>query len=210
MLRGDAQHDCGRAAIPADNAEMISIVPYNPEWPSRFDRLAKPVRMALGDLAIRIDHIGSTAIPGLAAKDLIDIQITAVSLDPAIEAALGRAGFTRREHITNDHIPPGGPDDLAEWTKWFFRPIATEVAVNLHVRLLGRANQRYPILFRDYLRNHPTVAEAYGQVKTALVAHRMDDLDAYYDVKDPVCDIIMFSAETWAASTGWTQGPSDA
>jgi GrpB-like predicted nucleotidyltransferase (UPF0157 family) len=87
--------------------------------------------------------------------------------------------------------------------------VVPESAINVHVRIAGRANQRYPILFRDYLRSHPAVAEAYGQVKQALVAHKLDDLDAYYDIKDPVCDIIIGGAEEWVLRIGWQPGLPD-
>ncbi len=188
---------------------MITIVPYKAIWRDEFVEIGRSLRQTLGDLALRIDHIGSTAVPSLAAKDLIDVQITVERLTPAVEEALQHAGYIRREHITQDHIPPGSITDLDQWTKWFFRPFDFDQAINVHVRLRGRANQRYPILFRDYLRAHPAIAEAYGQVKQGLVAHRFDDPDAYYAVKDPVCDIIMGGAEAWAAATGWKPGPSD-
>lgn len=188
---------------------MITIVPYKPTWPEEFRVIARPLRQVLGDIALRIDHIGSTAVPGLAAKDLIDIQITVLSLTQEVEVALRRAGYQWIEHIMQDHIPPGATADTAEWIKWFFKAPASERAVNIHVRLQGRANQRYPILFRDYLRAHPAMAEAYAQVKMALVAHKLDDMDAYYDIKDPVCDIIIGGAETWAAATQWKPGSSD-
>ena len=188
---------------------MITIVPYRPTWRDEFQGIGRNLRDALGDLALRIDHIGSTAVPGLAAKDLIDIQITAQSLAPAVADALQRAGYKRLEHITQDHVPPGNVTDAAEWTKWMFKPSDPEQAVNAHVRLPGRANQRYALLFRDYLRAHPATAQAYAQVKQALVAHQLDDPEAYYDVKDPVCDIIMGGAEAWAAAIGWHLGPSD-
>jgi GrpB-like predicted nucleotidyltransferase (UPF0157 family) len=190
------------------HADMITIVSYKPTWPDEFMAIGRQLRHALGDLALRIDHIGSTSVPGLAAKDRIDIQITAESLHPSIEQALQTAGYKRLEHITKDHLPPGSTDE-ADWVKWFFLACAPEQAVNLHVRLEGRANQRYPILFRDYLRKYPDMAEAYSRVKLALVAHQLDDMDAYYDVKDPVCDIIIGGAEAWAQATGWEQGPSD-
>lgn len=188
---------------------MITIVPYKPEWTDAFDEIGSNLRQSLGELALRIDHIGSTAVSGLAAKDLIDVQITVHSLIPSVEEALEQAGYRRLEHITQDHIPPGGMTDIAEWTKWFFKPVVSESAINVHIRVAGRANQRYPILFRDYLRSHPAVAEAYGQVKMALVAHKLDGMDAYYDIKDPVCDIIIGGAEEWAFRTGWEPGPSD-
>lgn len=80
----------------------------------------------------------------------------------------------------------------------------------MHVRLPGRANQRYAILFRDYLRAFPAIARAYGQVKEAIVKyHPEQDMEAYYDIKDPVCDIIIGGAEEWALSTNWQAGPSD-
>jgi GrpB-like predicted nucleotidyltransferase (UPF0157 family) len=76
--------------------------------------------------------------------------------------------------------------------------------MNLHVRRAGSANGRYALLFRDYLCAHPLAAAAYGQAKHALAAHDPNDWDLYYDVKDPICDILMAGAEDWAATTGWS------
>jgi len=193
---------------------MYTVMPYRSGWRDEFVEIGKRLRNALGNLALRIDHIGSTAVPDLAAKDLVDVQITVESLTPAIEEALAQAGYKRLDHITHDHIPPGHSTDIAQWTKWFFRPSASEAAANtananIHIRLQGRANQRYPLLFRDYLRAHPAIANAYGQVKLALITHQLNNPDAYYDVKDPVCDIIILGAEDWAATTKWEPGPSD-
>ena len=186
---------------------MITILPYNPTWRDEFVSIGVPLRQVLGDLALRIDHIGSTAVPGLAAKDVIDVQITVRSLPPAVEEALQHAGYQRLAHITQDHVPPGGVPDPAEWAKWMFKPPVSARATNVHVRVEGRHNQRYPLLFRDYLRAHLAMAEAYALVKQGLVAHRFDDSEAYYAVKDPVCDIVMGGAEAWA--TGWVLGSSD-
>jgi GrpB-like predicted nucleotidyltransferase (UPF0157 family) len=188
---------------------MIIIVPYRPEWPHEFALIGSTFRQALGDLALRIDHIGSTSVPGLAAKDVIDIQITVLDLDHPVERALQRVGYSRLDGDRHDHVPPGQPELSGEWTKWMFKPPDGQRRANVHVRLAGRLNQRYPLLFRDYLRMHPPVAEAYAQVKTALAKYHPDNADAYYDVKDPVCDIIMGGAEDWAASTHWEVGPTD-
>ena len=188
---------------------MIRIVPYRADWPDEFAEVGRSLRRELGSLALRIDHIGSTAVPGLAAKARIDVQLTVERLVPAVEDALNRAGYARIERITQDHVPPGADIDAAQWTKWIFSPRNPAQAVNVHARLPGRANQRYALLFRDYLRAHPAAAEAYAQVKRELVAHQFDNSDAYYAVKDPVCDIIMGGAEAWAAATGWKLGPSD-
>jgi GrpB-like predicted nucleotidyltransferase (UPF0157 family) len=162
-------------------------------------------------MALRIDHIGSTAVPGLAAKDIIDIQVTAAQLSPQLERALNLCGFQRILSITHDHVPPGRDADPRQWEKWLFKPEPGGRKVNLHVRLPDRQNQRYALLFRDYLRTFPHAAQAYGQVKKALVRyHPEDDMDAYYDIKDPVCDIIIGAAEFWAHATHyWEPGPTD-
>ena len=174
-----------------------------------FSTLCSELRRSIGSRALRIDHIGSTSVPGLAAKDIIDIQLTVQDFEPELEKALIRAGYQRLIDITNDHIPPSGNPDPLEWYKWMFKPSAPGRPVNLHIRAAGRANQRYPLLFRDYLRAHPRVAEAYRRVKSALALHHPDNQDAYYDVKDPVCDLIIGGAEEWATFTGWEPGPSD-
>lgn len=188
----------------------IAIVSYDERWPDEFRRIGAALRAALGDLALRIDHIGSTAVPGLAAKDVIDVQVTVRSLDPGpIAAALAGAGYTLRDGIIGDHVPPGRDDDPAEWRKLYAQPPAGQRRTHLHVRQAGRANQRYALLFRDYLRATPPVAAAYRQVKEALARLHPEDVDAYYDVKDPVCDIIIDGAERWALDTGYVPGPSD-
>ena len=188
---------------------MITIVPYLLDWPDQFARLGRGLRDVLGDLALRIDHVGSTSVPGLAAKDIIDIQVSVRALTTELGDALNRAGYEPRGHVTRDHLPAGGPEDPEQWRKWFYNERDGARRVNLHVRVAGRANQRYAVLFRDYLRANAAAAAAYGQVKSALAGSHADDDEAYYAVKDPACDIIMVGAEAWAAGTGWVLGPSD-
>jgi GrpB-like predicted nucleotidyltransferase (UPF0157 family) len=189
---------------------IIEIVPYDPAWPAQFKIVAAPMREALGDLALRIDHIGSTAVPGLAAKDRIDVQVTVRTLDTgAISTRLATLGYEHREAIIGDHVPPGADDDPEQWRKLYFRPPPGQRGTNLHVRQAGRANQRYALLFRDYLRADAGAAQAYRQVKEALARLHPDDIGAYLAVKDPVCDIIIRAAERWAAEAGYQQGPSD-
>ncbi len=187
---------------------MIEIVAYDERWPQEFRGIGVPLREAMGELALRVDHIGSTAVPGLAAKDLIDVQVTVASLDAvALAEALAPLGYTLLEGFNRDHVPPGQDDRPEEWSKLMFRPPLGRT--NLHVRQAGRSNQRYALLFRDYLRADPQAAGAYGQIKVALARLHPNDVEAYYDVKDPVCDIIMAAAERWASATGYVAGPSD-
>ncbi|MEA2574312.1 MAG: hypothetical protein QOH93_1610 [Chloroflexia bacterium] len=181
----------------------IVIVEYRPEWPQEFEELARPIREALGELAFRVDHIGSTAVPGLAAKDVIDIQVTVRDFTPELEDAFQHIGYSRLEQINRDHRPPTGTGPDRDWEKQMYRPGPEVRRMNLHVRRAGSANGRYALLFRDYLRTHPLAVMAYAQAKVALAQHGPTDWDLYYDVKDPVCDIIMAGAEDWAASSGW-------
>ena len=188
----------------------IMIVPYDPQWPLEFRRIGLPLREALRDLAVRIDHIGSTAVPGLAAKDVIDIQVTVATLNTyKVVQALAPLGYARWEGITGDHLPQGRDDPPEEWRKLFFHAPQSQRRTNLHIRQAGRANQRYALLFRDYLRADVHVRVAYEQVKEVLARLHPENLDAYYDVKDPVCDIIMVAAERWASQTSYAPGPSD-
>jgi GrpB-like predicted nucleotidyltransferase (UPF0157 family) len=197
----------------------LDIVEPRVSWPAEFEMAAERLRAAFGSLALRIDHIGSTCVPGLPAKDVIDIQVAVASLTPAgpIREALAATGLTVVDHVVSDHEPPGARGGADEWTKLLAMAPATDGVdggrgspqLNVHVRVLGRANQRYALLFRDYLCADSAVAASYALIKRALAHHVPGNFDAYYDVKDPVCDLIMASAERWAADTGWVIGPAD-
>jgi GrpB-like predicted nucleotidyltransferase (UPF0157 family) len=198
-------------------AEKLTVAqelsPYRPEWPGEFREIAARLRGSLGPLALRVDHIGSTAVPGLTAKDRIDIQVTVADFSPAADArltdALTALGYAPAPDVTRDHQPPGDTSPESEWEKRYFRPPAGQRATNLHVRAEGRANQRYALLFRDYLRACPPAASAYAELKRRLAAYVGPDRDAYVEIKDPACDLIMVGAEAWAATVGWMPGPSD-
>jgi GrpB-like predicted nucleotidyltransferase (UPF0157 family) len=190
-------------------AEMVQIVDYQAGWPTEFQALAATLRRGQGGLALRIDHIGSTAVPGLSAKDVIDVQITVAALSAEVTAALTVIGYTRSEGIGRDHRPPTASGPEVDWEKLFFMPPAGSRRTHTHVRVQGRANQRYPLLFRDYLRGHPATAAAYAELKRRL-AQGLADPTTYPDVKDPAVDLIYFAAEEWAAATHWQLGPSDA
>jgi len=188
---------------------MIKIEPYDPTWPDQFKEIGQQLRAALGTKVFKIHHIGSTAVPDLPAKDVIDIQATVSSLSDELLASIKELGYVHCDWITQDHVPPGGPPELPNWQKWVFKEPKGMRRVNFHVRVSGKPNQRYPLLCRDYLRTHPGVAAAYAKAKEALAKLHPDDADAYYSVKDPIFDIIMGGAEVWAKATHWTEPPSD-
>lgn len=188
----------------------VLVIDPRPGWAGEFAALGTLLRSVLGDLATRIDHVGSTSVPGLPAKDVIDVQVSVATeegLDAATDA-LGAAGYQRWPY-DRDHTVPGLPADDGQWRKRGLGERPGERRANIHVRVEGRANQRYALLFRDYLRAHPASAEAYGRYKRLSAAALADPAD-YPDVKDPVCDLIYLPAEEWARRTGWRPGPSDA
>ena len=189
-------------------ADPFILVPYSPQWPADFRQLAALLRSTLGTAALRIDHIGSTAVPNLCSKDVIDIQVTLAGFeDPAPLDAFTRAGFICRPQIHHDHIPPGHNSPPSDWEKRYFREPPAMRPAHIHIRPAGKPNQRYALLLRDYLRAHPPAAAAYARIKQRL-APKLERLD-YIEAKDPVCDLIIQAAEVWARSH-WTPGPSDA
>jgi len=188
---------------------QVLIVEAAARWTTEFAAVGARLREALGSSAVRIDHIGSTSVAGLAAKDILDVQVSVAELDAERLAPLfAAAGFALVPGRVEDHRPPGSLDPESAWQKLFFTPMSGR-PMNIHTRAMGRPNQRFALLFRDYLRTHPDACGAYAEVKRRLAALGIDSL-VYADVKDPIVDLIIQAAEMWAADTGWAPGPSDA
>ncbi len=190
-----------------DGIGMIEIVEYQPRWVEEFRVIGAGLRAVLGSLALRIDHIGSTAVPELAAKDILDVQVTVAALTAEVSDAITRAGYVQIYRIVADHRPPGDAHPESAWSKWFFREPSGTRRTHVHVRVAGHPNQRYSLVVRDYLRAHPAAAAAYAEFKRRLAAALRDPED-YPDVKDPAADLIHQAAEAWATTSGWTLGAS--
>jgi len=192
-------------AEPGPDAERPVVVDYTGDWPGRAASLIATLRDQLGARAERIEHIGSTAIPGMAAKDVLDLQVTVTSLEDAardFDQPLGSLGF-RRTPYERDHVPAGRQDDGRRWVKRLWaRRGHPDGHVNLHVRLAGSPNERLALLFRDWFRAHPEAVPAYAAFKRSLAA-TAPDIATYSDIKDPVVDLVVSVAETWATGTGW-------
>jgi len=184
----------------------VVVVYYAPEWPRRATALIDQLKNALGAAARRIEHIGSTSIPGMAAKNVLDIQVSVDDLDLAGEAfdsPLGSLGFEPGPY-RHDHVPAGSLDDPEHWVKRFWsRRGSADIDVNLHVRTVGSPNERLALLFRDWFRAHPNAMPAYGAFKQSL-AGAVADGATYSEVKDPVVDLVITIAETWARHTSWS------
>ncbi len=181
--------------------ERIVIVAYDPSWPSLFRSVASRLRHALGDIALRIDHIGSTAIQGLDAKPIIDIQISVASLEPIdqFKVPIEQAGFVHRA-------------DNIERTKRFFRERPGDRRTHVHVRRAGTFSEQFPLLFREYLRAHPDRAQQYAALKRDLAARysEPDERHLYVEAKVPFTWETIHLADNWAQAIGWEPPPSDA
>jgi dephospho-CoA kinase len=205
----------------------VTVVPYDSAWPARAaaelgslrealgslrDALGPP-REALGPLVVHANHIGSTSIPQMAAKDILDLQLSVTNLDEAadlFDSPLAALGYQRRPY-DHDHVPAGDDSDPSLWAKRYWnRRHHPAGDVNLHVRVAGAPNERLALLFRDWLRAHPAAVAGYSRFKLLLAAS-VPDLDLYTDIKDPVVDLVIAAAGEWAAGTGWQPhaGPDD-
>ena len=156
----------------------VEIVPYDPAWPGQFVEEAGILRRALADWIVGpIEHIGSTAIPGLAAKPVIDIMVGVESLDasrPAIAAAT-ELGYC---------YAPYQPD----LEHWFCKPSFAFRTHHLHLIPAGTPQWTRPIAFRDYLRDHADVAAEYEALKRRLAVEHRLDREAYTAAKRPFID----------------------
>ncbi|RKN41415.1 GrpB family protein [Micromonospora endolithica] len=177
----------------------VHIVDHDPRWFAEFRDLGACLRAALGDVALRIDHIGSTSIAGLAAKPVIDVQVSVRSLAPvdAYRPALLALGLIHRA-------------DNPDRTRRYFREAPGARRTHLHVRQLGSFGQQIPLLFRDYLRGHPAAAGEYATVKRRCAAEFRHDRGGYVQAKASFVWEVIRRADGWAQRVGWTPGPSDA
>lgn len=169
----------------------LVVVDYDPVWPQTYERWRQRVAAALGRTAIRIEHVGSTSVPGLAAKPITDIQVSVADPghEPSYVPPLQAIGLVLRSR-----------DELHR----FFRPPAGQPhEVHVHVCAAGGQWERDHLLFRDYLRAHPAACLRYAEAKRASVRRWSDDGWAYTEAKTGVILDVLEQAEDWAVATNW-------
>ena len=148
------------------------------------------------------DHIGSTAVAGLAATDVIDVQLTVASLaeaDGPLAERLAAAGFPRLPGEWWDTPRPSGSE---RWAKRLHGSADPGRPVELHLRVAGSPGWRYALLMRDHLRADPAERSAHLQLKRELAAAAPDAATGG-TLTDPWFDEEHLRAEEWAAQTGW-------
>lgn len=173
------------------------LVPYRPTWADDAQRIIKRLEMACGAKASRIDHIGSTAVTGMDAKDVIDIQVTVASLEVAdeISHALANVGFPRKDHITAD-TPHA--NDASMWRKRFHCGADPGRPANIHIRVDGSPGQQFALLFPDWLAANPGVQQDYLAAKRRALS-----APDYADAKEPWFADAYERAWEWAKTTSW-------
>ena len=169
------------ALIGGREKREIVIVDYDPSWPVRFERERKRVRRALGAAALRVEHIGSTAVPGLAAKPIVDLLVVVTDAvdDGVTVTSLEAAGYELR---------------VCEPGHRMFRTPERDV----HVHVWGAADSEVTrhLRFRDRLRESPTDRDAYERLKRELSTREWGDMNEYADAKATLIAAILARAES--------------
>lgn len=174
------------------------IAAHDPEWKNLFIDEASKLRNSLGDLAVRIDHVGSTSVFNLEAKPIIDIQISVLDYDDVLsyKDKIERVGFVFREANMDK-------------TKRYFREKPGGRRTHIHVRQAGSFSEQMTLLFRDYLRTHPADCLRYAQEKHRLMEIFKDERTRYVEGKGPIIWDIIQKAHLWSQEVGWKPIVSD-
>jgi GrpB-like predicted nucleotidyltransferase (UPF0157 family) len=170
----------------------IRLVDYDPHWPRKFEDEAVRIREILGERALHIEHVGSTAVPGLAAKPIIDIVLVVVDSanEPQYAAALQQAGYSLqiRERGWYEHRMFKGPTN----------------EVNLHVFSAGCPEIDRMLVFRNWLRKSESDRELYAQTKQRLVLQEWRYTQNYADAKTAVIEEIISRAHAVATEENYS------
>jgi dephospho-CoA kinase len=204
-------HNLGERQIAQAPARLM---PADPTWPDQARRIVNRLKTTCGHKALRVDHIGSTAVPDFDAKDVIDIQITVESLEVADELVdpLLAAGYPRLEHITQDAAKTDArstygrydhSDDPDLWHKRIHASADPGRPTNVHIRVAGWPNQQFALLFVDWLAANPGVRADYLEVKRQADSTGGGNLLRYVTAKEPWFLDAYRRAWEWADSTGW-------
>jgi len=182
------------AGMPAEEPtrwqdERVRLVPHNPEWAARFEEEAVQVRQLMGQwITGGVHHVGSTAVPGLAAKPIIDIAVGVESLEasrPCIEL------LAEIRYLYSPY--------RADVMHWFCKPDPARRTHHLHLIPTGSPRFADELAFRDYLRAHPDRAAEYGALKKRLAAEHAEDREAYTEAKTSFVEEVTALAHTQRA-----------
>lgn len=182
----------GIELIGEPSGHPIVVVPYDRNWPRLFARWRRRIEDAIGSAARTIHHIGSTAVPQLAAKPIIDIV---VGVDHLEDEGSYVAGIASTGVLLRSRDPEHR----------YFRPAADRPReVQIHVCTAGGDWHHNYVLFRDYLRSSPAIRDDYAALKQELAMRYSGDRIAYTDAKAAFILNRLGEAQRWATATDWT------
>jgi GrpB-like predicted nucleotidyltransferase (UPF0157 family) len=184
ILRAVNEGDTGAGIAAVRPKRRVVVLEYDPEWPRVFDRVRDAVAPALGDVAVAIEHVGSTSVPGLAAKPIVDVDVvvrTASDMPAAIER-LATLGYVHRGNLG---IP--GREAFDKPKEGFL----STASHNMYVCASDAAVLRRHVTFLKYKRTHPHAIEEYAAIKREGARRTPDDRDAYQEFKSPVVQKIL-------------------
>lgn len=190
-----------RSGVCAPRPPHPVIEDPDPTWPAQAARLIEKIRRVVGERAISIAHTGSTSVPGLAAKNVIDLQVLVPDLATtgAVADQLIEAGLVRRAGRWWDVWRDGTERD-----KQLACNADPARAVNCHIRPETSPTWRDALLLRDWLRATPAAVDEYAALKRRLAAQPHESIDHYAEAKTPWINSALERADRWAAETGWT------
>jgi GrpB-like predicted nucleotidyltransferase (UPF0157 family) len=169
---------------------LIVVAPYDPQWPAEFERAAAELVLVIGENLVAVHHIGSTSIPGIHAKPVIDILLAVRDL-----AAIDACG----DGISQLGYEVKGEFGIPE-RRYFRRDDASGRRTHqIHAFVSGSPHIGRHLVFRDFLREHPQLAGEYSRLKQRLAAEHPHDMDAYMDGKDAFIKDTEQRALAWAA-----------
>ena len=189
LTRGGFEFAAGSGRAERDPIEIVS---YSETWPVRFAAWQTRLVEALGGIGRRIEHVGSTAVPGLPAKPVIDVQVSVHDVE-----------------AESSYVPPieglGVQLRSRDFEHRYFRPFSgLPRDVHVHVCSGGSEWERRHLLFRDYLRANAVARDAYATSKELAARRWSDDRVAYTEAKDGTIRELMGAAEIWAGQSGWS------
>jgi dephospho-CoA kinase len=195
------------AGVRADRTGGPVLLPHREDWAQQAARISARLAAVAPGLILAVDHIGSTSVPGLPAKDVIDLQVAVPDLEAAATLAplLAAAGFPGVRDVESDTPKPNAPDPT-QWLKRFHANADPCRAVNVHVRPAGSAGWRYALMFRDWLRDDPSALKLYAGHKEDLAGRFAGSpgTRAYAEAKEPwFTDVAWPKMSAWADATGW-------
>lgn len=192
-----------RHRVAVRRPERATLHDPDPSWPAQAARLAARLRRTLGDTALAVEHIGSTAIPGMPAKDVIDLQVVVPELDAVDDDAvrvLCEAGFPPLPGGWWDHAH-GGLGETT-WPKRLHGHADPGRVAHVHLRPATSPARRLALLFRDWVSSVPQAHADYRALKADLTGRGIS-ADEYAQAKEPWFTHAFARAEAWAAATGW-------